>query len=117
LVKRRAGSSSLGCLTSLLILSAAIYFGVNVGEVYWRFYQFQDDMRQEVRFAAHSPTDVILARLRAQADSLDLPLDAHQIDIQRTKTLITIDAEYTETLELPMYVREVTFRPHAEGPL
>ena len=71
MVKRRAGSSSLGCLTSLLILSAAIYFGVNVGEVYWRFYQFQDDMRQEVRFAAHSPTDVILARLRAQADEAE----------------------------------------------
>jgi hypothetical protein len=117
LVTRRAGSSSLGCLTSLLIVTAAIYFGVNIGEVYWRFYQFQDDMRQEAKFAAHSPTDVILARLRAQADSLELPPEAHLIDIQRSKTLITIDAEYTESLELPMYVREVTFHPHAEGPL
>jgi len=54
MVSLRRGTSSLGCLFSLLVLAAIVYFGVNVGEVYFRFYQFQDAMRQEVRFAAHN---------------------------------------------------------------
>jgi len=33
MVRQRAGRSSLGCLVSLLILAAVVYFGVNVGEV------------------------------------------------------------------------------------
>lgn len=115
-MKTRRGASELGCLFTLLIVAAAIYFGVNIAEKYWRFYEFQDDMNQEVRFAAQSPDDKILARLKAQADSLDLPDDAHDITIRRVNNVIHIDAEYYERIELPMYARDVLFRPHAEGP-
>ena len=54
MVRQRRGMSSLGCLVLLLLVAAAGYFGVNIGEHYFRFYQFQDDMRQEVKFAAHN---------------------------------------------------------------
>ena len=50
LVMPRRGASSLGCLFTLLIVTAAVYFGVNVAEVYWRFYEYQDDMRSFARF-------------------------------------------------------------------
>ena len=43
----RRGRSSLGCLFALLIIAAAMYFGVNIGEAYWRFYEYQDAMRQD----------------------------------------------------------------------
>ncbi|MDB4884368.1 MAG: hypothetical protein JWL95_3134, partial [Gemmatimonadetes bacterium] len=46
MVRARSGSSSLGCLFVLLLLSAAVYFGITAGEVYFRFYQYQDAMRQ-----------------------------------------------------------------------
>ncbi|HXT15908.1 MAG TPA: hypothetical protein VN706_09780 [Gemmatimonadaceae bacterium] len=114
---RRRGASSVGCLFTLLIVAAVIYFGVNIGEVYWRYYEFQDAMRQEVRFAAHSPVDKIVARLRASADSLDLPDDARQISVRRSNSDIRIEAEYYERIELPMYARDVLFHPHAQGPL
>lgn len=117
MVTRRSGASSMGCLFTLLVVAAVIYFGVNIGEVYWRAYQFQDDMRQEVKFAAHSANDVILTHLRASADSLGLPEDAQRISIRRTQKTISVDAEYDERIELPMYVRDKHFHPHAEGPL
>jgi hypothetical protein len=117
LVTRRRGASSMGCLFTLLIVAAAIYFGVNIGEVYWRAYQFEDDMRQEVKFAAHSANDVIIMHLRASADSLGLPDDAHHIAIHRTNQSISVEAEYDERIELPMYVRDKHFHPYAEGPL
>jgi hypothetical protein len=116
-MRARPGAGSLGCLFTLLIVAAVIYFGVNIGEIYWRYYEFKDDMTQEVRFAAHSADDVIRNRLKADADSLDLPDDAHQIMITRTETTITIEAEYYERIELPMYARDVLFHPKAEGPL
>jgi hypothetical protein len=115
MVRRRSGSSTLGCLFILLLLSAAGYFAVNVGEVYFRFFQFQDAMRQEVRFASHNSDQVILRHLRAQADSLGLPEAAGEVTLQRAGRHIEIESEYYEHIELPLYVREVRFNPHAEG--
>lgn len=117
MVTRRRGTSSLGCLFSLLIAAAVIYFGVNVGEAYWRFYEYQDDMRQEVRFAAHSTDDAILQRLKAAADTLQLPDAASDIDIERVDQTISVSSDYSEPVELPMIVRQIHFHPHAEGPL
>ena len=115
--RSRRGASSIGCLVSLLIIAAVIYFGVNIGEAYWRFYEYQDDMRQEVRFASHAANDAILGRLRAAADSLGLPEAAGNVSIRRTQTLISIESEYYERVELPLFARDIHFHPHAEGPL
>jgi hypothetical protein len=112
----RRGASTLGCLFTLLIVATIAYFGINIGEVYLRFYEYQDDMKQEVRFAAANTNDKILIRLRARADSLGLPEDARAIAIRRGSKTISIEAEYYERLEFPMYSRDVLFHPHAEGP-
>ena len=115
MVRSRQGSSSLGCLFALLLLSAAGYFAVNIGEVYFRYFKFKDAMRQEVRFASHNSDQVILRHLRAQADSLGLPEAAGEVTLQRDGRHIEIESEYYEHIELPLYVREVRFNPHAEG--
>jgi hypothetical protein len=117
LVTQRRGASSIGCLFSLLVLAAVVYFGVNVGEVYWRFYQYRDDMQQEVRFAAHTQNDAIVNRLRAAADSLGLPEGAGHVVIRRSSAMISIESYYDEPVELPGHVRELHFHPRAEGPL
>jgi len=113
----RGGRSSLGCLLILLIVAAASYVGVNVGEAYWRFYEFQDAMRQEVRFAKQIPDDRIKLHLAALADSLGLPQQATDIVVDRTSANITVSAEYTERLEFPLFVRVIRFAPRARGPL
>ena len=117
MVRQRRGASALGCLFSLFIVAAIVYFGVNIGRVYWRFYEYQDDMRQEVRFASQRTNDQILIHLRASADSLGLPPDASNISIRRNDQRIAVEAEYYESVEIPMYVREIHFHPHAEGSL
>ena len=117
MVRQRRGASALGCLFSLVIIAALVYFGVNIGRVYWRFYEYQDDMRQEVRFASQRTNDQILTHLKASADSLGLPPDASKISIRRDDQRIAVEAEYYESVEVPMYVREFHFHPHAEGSL
>ncbi len=115
MVNARRGTSSIGCLFSLLVLAAVVYFGVNVAEAYWRFYQFRDDMQVEVSFAAHNTNDVILTRLRAAADSLGLPESAGHVVIRRVRNSIAIESFYDEPVELPGHVRELHFHPRAEG--
>jgi hypothetical protein len=115
LVTSRRGASSLGCLFTLLLVTAAVYFGINVAEVYWRFYEYQDDMRALARFAANAPSDTIVARLRASADSLGLPRDAARIVVRRNDSGIVLESDYYERVELPGYVRDIHFHPRAEG--
>ena len=111
----RRGASSIGCLFGVLVLAALVYFGVNVGEAYWRFYQFRDDMQVEARFAGHNANDAILTRLRAAADSLGLPEAAGHVTIRRVHGVISIESFYDEPVELPGHVRELHFHPRAEG--
>jgi hypothetical protein len=113
-VRHRPGKASLGCLLVLLVVAATTYFAWNLGEVYLRFWRYQDAMKQEARFAARNDDGIIRARLRAKADSLELPEAARRIGIRRTSHTVFIWAEYTETVELPLFVREFEFYPHAE---
>lgn len=109
-----AGKSSLGCLVFLLFVGAVLYFGVTIGNVFWREYQFQDAMNTEARFAAHNGNEIIIAHLRAQADSLGLPEGAKKIQIRRKPNQIWIWSDYIETVELPWMVKEISFEPHVE---
>ena len=115
MVTRRYGKSSLGCLVTMLVLAVIVYFGVNVAEAYLTFYQFQDAIHQEVRFAQHNSDAAILRHLQAQADSLGLPEAAGDVTLQRDGRHIEIESEYYQHIELPGFVREVHFNPHAEG--
>ena len=115
MVMPRRGRTTLGCLLMMLLGAAGVYFGVNIGEVYFRFYQYQDAMRQEVRFAAHNTDAQIVQHLRQKADSLDLPESAGEVSVQRDGRHIELEAEYYVHLELPLHVREVHFDAHASG--
>ena len=114
----RRGESRLGCLIGLLVLVAGIYFGIDFGEAYFRFYQFKDAMGQEARFASTKTDDQITARLAALADTLQLPDDAHQIQIVRSPTVITISSDYEEVIKLPFNKQRVLhFTPTAASRL
>lgn len=107
----RRGASKLGCLVGLLLGVAVLYFGFNIGEVWLRYYRFEDSIRQEVRFARQNTDDEIRRRLAARADSLGLPDEASRISVLRSANRITISADYQEVVELPGFVRTFRFRP------
>ena len=111
----RHGKSSLGCLVSLLLVVAIGYFAVNIGEVYFRYYQFRDSMQQAAQFASRLSDDDIRTRLRLAADSLGLPEAAQKVQIRRREHSIVVSNDYYEHVELPGYVREIHFQPRAES--
>lgn len=115
----RRGSSTRGCLFSLLIFVAALYYGVHIGEPFYRYYQYRDAMRSAARFAPTLSDDVLVRRILAKADELGLPPAAHRIRIVRDPGArrIIITAEYQERVELPLFHRNLVFKPRAEEPL
>ena len=117
MVNRRVGMSRLGCLVTLLLVAALGYFGVNVGEVYYRYFLFEDAMEHTVRFADRHSDEAIRRILRETAAELGLPEAAQTINVRRAGRSITVSAEYIELIELPLYVREVHLNPSAEAEL
>jgi hypothetical protein len=100
-------------LFTLLILAAIIYFGAKVGEGYYHFYEFQDVMQAQARFATNFTDEQIRQRLALTADSLGLPPEASLVTVDRTPHHITIGADYVETVEFPLHVRHLKFSPRA----
>lgn len=114
MVRARRGASKFGCLVGGLLLVTVIYFGINIGEVYLRYYRFQDGMRTEARFSARLNDEEIKRRLASLADSLGLPESAGTVRVRRSPSHISISSEYYERIEFPLIVREILFTPQAE---
>ena len=118
-IRSRRGASNIGCLVSLALFVAALYYGINIGEVYLKYYQLKQEMRSQARLAPSLADDVIKRRILNRVDQLDLPSDAQRIRIVRDpgKRSIVIQTQYEETLELPLFRHTFRFRPRAEAPL
>jgi hypothetical protein len=117
-VVARRGESRLGCLIPLLIVAIVVYFAIDFGQVYFRAYQFKDAMTSEANFASTLTDDAITRRLKALADSLQLPSGAELITIVRSPRSITISSDYDEIVRLPMKKEQVIhFHPEASASL
>ncbi len=115
----RRGASSMGCLFSLLVFVAALYYGVHIGEVFFRYYRLVDDMRTQAQLASALDDGTIRRRIQATAQDIGLPPEAQQIRIVRRASPreIVIDAEYRETVDLPLFHHTFNFHPKATQPL
>ena len=116
IARDRRGAGALGCLVPLLILVVVGYFVAHASDAGLRYYRYRDAMQQEARFA-HRPRrtdDRIKERLRAMADSLDLPSEARNVLVRRTETRIQISAEYSETIDFLVFSKRFDFHPTAE---
>ena len=99
-----------------MLTAVVLYYSVDVGRVFWKFYKLEDEMSQSARLA-HSWTDEeIIKHLVGVARDLDLPAEAQRFRIKRVQVppLVTIDTQYHVTLELPFHHRILLLKPHAE---
>lgn len=110
------GASTLGCLFTIMLLMAVLYYGIDAGRMYWDFYKFQDEMETSARFASTESDDQIRQHLKGVAQDLGLPTEAQRIVIRRTDhpPVVSIRSQYTVELVLPFKRKEITLRPAAE---
>ena len=120
MVTNQRGKSSAGCLISLLLFVAFLYYGVNIGEVWFRYYRFVDEMKTQARLAAALDNGTIRRRLQAAAEEIGLPDSAGtKLVVQRTASPreIRIETRYSERVQLPLFNHTFVFRPRATQPL
>lgn len=120
-IRSRRGASSSGCLLSLLIFVAVLYYGVNIGEVYFRYYRLLDEMQTQTRLAAGLDDGTIQRRIQAAIEEIGLPDSAgtRQLRIRRSAAPreIVIETYYSEFLSLPLFNHTFSFHPRASQPL
>jgi len=116
----RRGASTMGCLLSLLVLVAVLYYGVNIGEVYFRYYRILDEMQTQARVAAALDNGTIQRRIASAIQEIGLPDDASsnlQITRSASPRQIAIETDYSETVTLPLFVHNFHLHPKATEPL
>jgi len=116
---RRRGATSTGCLVSLLFLVGALYYGVNIGELFFRYYRLLDEMQTQAQLAPSLDDGTIRRRIQAAAQDIGLPPEAQQIKIVRRASPreIVIETEYNESVDLPLFNHTFNFHPKATQPL
>jgi hypothetical protein len=114
--RSRLGGSTLGCLFSLVLFVAALYYGVHIGEVYLRYYRLLDAMRFQAQIAPTIRDNAVIdRRLSAAADSILGHAPPFRID--RGPRRITIQTEYSDRVELPFFKHTFVLQPRADAPL
>jgi len=119
-IASRRGASSSGCLFSLLIFVAALYYGVNIGEVYFRYYRLLDEMQTEAHLSAGLDDGTIRRRIQAAVDEIGLPDSAgRQLQVVRNESPreIVIETRYSEEVSLPFFNHSFSFHPRTAQPL
>jgi hypothetical protein len=113
------GGSTLGCVVSLLVFVAALYYGIHVGEVFWRYYQLLDEMKVNARLAPNLADDVIQRRLQAKVQ--EVFGDDRHMSFRITRggptRSITIQTQYRDSVSLPLFKRTFELKPQAEEPI
>jgi hypothetical protein len=114
-----AGKAKLGCLFTVAIVVAVIYYGIDFLHVRFRYYQILDTVKTQATFAPALDDITIRRRLVARSDSLGLNLGDGDWTIRRTFTPreIYIAATYQDSvvLEFPGLRKVIyfTFTPTA----
>ena len=115
----RRGATSTGCHVSLLFLVGALSYGVNIGELFFRYYRLLDEMQTQAQLAPSLDDGTIRRRIQAAAQDIGLPPEAQQIRIARRASPreIVIETEYSESVSLPLFNHTFNFHPKATQPL
>jgi hypothetical protein len=110
----RRGASTLGCLVGLLLGAVVLYYSIDIGRMYWKYYKLTDEMEVSARFAQDKTDAEIQRHLSEAAQELEIAIPAQRFIIRRTErpSVVSIRTESRTTLELPFHHRVVILRPH-----
>jgi hypothetical protein len=101
-----------------VLFGGAIYYGVQLGRIYFRYYELVDQMRASARFAGNQSDEVIRRNIQVTVDELGIPAEAKRVAIRRfgPPPTIRIRTAYSERVELPLRRHiDIPFRPNVES--
>ena len=116
----KRGKKRLGCLFTLLIVATVGYYGIDPGNLLFKSWQLEQEMKAQAGFAQSVDNAAIQRRLARKIDNLGLPDVARRnLRIRRTfqPREIIITTEFEVTIVLPFTTKVYTFNPEVRSPL
>jgi hypothetical protein len=103
----------------LLILAALLFAGTQYGPAYMSAFQFNDYVRQEVKYAASSrkTPDTLREGILQKATELGIPLTRKDIKVTRRGPSFTLQVDYRWPIDLKVYRHEIVFHTSQTGEL
>jgi hypothetical protein len=103
----------------LVIIVVLIYSAVQYVPAYFAAFQFNDYVRQEVKYAASArkTADALRTGILAKAVELGIPLTKNDIRISRRGPSFTLEVEYRWPIDLKVYHHEIPFHISQSGEL
>ena len=101
----------------LLIFVALMFAGSQYVPAYFTAFQFNDFIRQEVKYAASSrkSADTIRADIVQKAKELGIPVTKPDIKITRRGPSFTLELEYRWPIDMKVYKHELVFHASESG--
>lgn len=115
------GGSRLRFVVTLLFIAAVIFVAVEVIPPYFAYYQFQDAIKTEVRFALtgypKKTAEDIREDIYQKAQELAIPAtkDAIQLNMDASNGQVDIGVDYSVPIDLKVYQFTLQFHPHADN--
>ncbi len=114
---RDHGGARLKAIIWLLILGAFVYICVKVIPLYLDYYQLEDKMKTEARFAAvNRRTDEELRNIIfREVQERDIPARREDIHVEQSQRGVRISLDYSVTVDLKLYQWTLQFHPSADN--
>jgi len=103
----------------LAVLALAIFVGSQLIPAYYHAFQFNDFIKQEVKFALaarRTPEDV-RAHIVQEAKDLEIPVGPRDVLITRRGPAFTVEFDYSLPVDLKVYKRDLDFHVSETGEL
>ena len=101
----------------LLVLIAFLFAATQYIPAYFAAFQFNDFIRQEVKFAVtnRKTPEKLRADITEKASELGIPLKARDIHITRRGPAFTLEFEYHWPINMKVYRHELVFHASESG--
>src|SRR2546423_13486885 len=103
----------------LVVLIVLLFAGTQYVPAYFAAFQFNDYVRQEVKFAvsARKTPDLLRGEILQKATDLGIPLTKKQIIITRRGPSFTLEIEYHWPINMRAYQQDLVFHVSESGEL
>ncbi len=101
----------------LLLFVALLFAGSQYIPPYFNAFQFNDFVRQEVKYAvsARKTTDDVRNAIVKKAAELNLPITPKDVRIIRRGPSFTVELEYRVPVDIKVYKQDLVFRASESG--
>ena len=108
-------------ILGLGVILVVAFLGIKTIPVYFSNYEFEDSIKEEALHSTYSTRseDDIRDAVIKHAHDYDIDLTAKQVHVSRTgmngNGSLTIEADYTVSIDLPGYSTSVEFHPSSKN--